>query len=114
MLPKEYRLRRSADIRRVRRHGQRWQHPLLLLFAAPADRDVSRFAVSVSKKVGTAIVRNRSKRRIREAIRRRLDDVRPGWDCLLVVRATLPEASFEEVEAAVCQLLSQADLLNEG
>lgn len=113
MLPRRHRLRRSADIRRVRQKGRRWRHPLLLLFTATNNQEVSRFTVSASRRVGTAVVRNRSKRRTREAIRRYLSDVEPGWDCLFVVRDTLPEVGFSEVDEAVCRLFSRAGLLKQ-
>ena len=113
MLPRRHRLRRSADIRRVRQRGRRWHHPLLLLFTATNNQEVSRFTVSASRRVGNAVVRNRSKRRTREAIRRHLADVEPGWDCLFTVRETLPAADFDEIDGAVCQLLARAGLLRQ-
>ncbi|MDX1689187.1 MAG: ribonuclease P protein component [Candidatus Promineifilaceae bacterium] len=111
MLPERYRLRRNADIRRVHREGRRWRHPLLILFVSANNQDASRFAISVSRRVGKAVVRNRCRRRVREIIRRRLADVEPGWDCLLVARTGLPAASFDEIEAAVDQLFRRSGIL---
>lgn len=114
MLPERHRLRRNADIRRVHREGRRWHHPLLILFVGANNQDASRFAISVSRRIGKAVVRNRCRRRVRELIRRRLADVEPGWDCLLVARAGLPAASFDEIEAAIEQLFRQAGILSCG
>lgn len=114
MLPDRHRLRRNADIRRVHREGRRWRHPLLILFAGPNNQDVSRFAISVSRRIGKAVVRNRCRRRVREIIRRRLADVEPGWDCLLVARPDLPAAAFDEIEAALEQLFRRAGILSCG
>ena len=112
MLPHGHRLRRNADIRRVRQQGRRWYHPLLILFVEANNQETSRFAVSVGRHVGGAVVRNRAKRRIREVIRRYLKQVKGGYDCLLIVRADLPVASFAEIEAAVSELLRRAGLLS--
>ncbi|MFW6042605.1 MAG: ribonuclease P protein component [Chloroflexota bacterium] len=112
MLPQRHRLRRSADIRRVRRHGRRWRHPLLLLFTATNSQETSRFAISASRRVGKAVVRNKARRRVREAIRTQLPRMQPGYDCVFVVRDSLPAASFADVNSAVCQLLQQAGLLD--
>ena len=122
MLPKRHRLKHSAEIRRVYRQGQRRHHPLLILYAARAAARAesgaaaqpSRFAISISRRVGNAVVRNRGKRLVREAIRAHLEAIEPGWDCLFVARSGLAGAAYAEVEAAVCRLLDQAALLTPG
>jgi len=118
MLPKRHRLKHSAEIRRVYRQGQRRHHPLLTLYAARAATGAaaqpSRFAVSINRRVGNAVVRNRGKRLVREAIRAHLEAIEPGWDCLFVARSGLAGATYVEVEAAVCRVLDQAALLTPG
>lgn len=108
MLPRAHRLRRNAEIRHVRRSGHRRSHPLLLLFAAENNRASARFAIAVSRRVGNAVVRNRIRRRIREAIRQHLDNVQPGWDFLFVARGRAAVASYQELEEAVAELLNRA------
>lgn len=114
MLPERHRLRRNADIRRAHRDGRRWHHPLLILFVSANNQEASRFAISVSRRIGKAVVRNRCRRRVREVIRHRLADIEPGRDCLLVARVGLSAASFEEIEAAIEQLFSRAGILSCG
>lgn len=114
MLPERYRLRRNADIRQVHQEGRRWRHPLFILFVSANNQEASRFAISVSRRIGKAVVRNRCRRRVRDVIRQRLADLEPGWDCLLVARTGLPTASFDEIEAAVDQLFRWAGLLSCG
>lgn len=125
MLPKRHRLKHSAEIRRVYRQGQRRHHPLLTLYATRAATRAaagaetgaaqpSRFAVSINRRVGNAVVRNRGKRLVREAIRAHLEAIEPGWDCLFVARSGLAGATYAEVEAAVCRLLGQAAVLTPG
>ena len=111
MLPRAHRLRRNAEIRHVRRIGRRHSHPLLLLFAAESDAANARFAVTVSTRVGNAVVRNRVRRRIREAIRKQLGAVQPGWDFLFVARQSASLASYLELDLAVRQLLNRCGVL---
>ncbi len=111
MLPSENRLRQSLAIQRVRREGRRWPHPLFILFVAPNGQQTSRFAVSVSRRLGKAVQRNQLKRRLRAALRLQLPQVQPGYDCLLVARPALAQASFAEIEAGLGQLLARAALL---
>lgn len=112
MLPRAHRLRRSADIRQVRRKGQRWSHPLLLLFAIENNRDSTRFAISASGRIGNAVVRNRARRRIREVIRRQLFHMQAGWDCLFVVMEGASSAPYPLLEETIIDLLARSGVLS--
>lgn len=111
MLQPAHRLRRAADVERVRRQGQSWQHPLVILLVHTNSQAASRFAFIASKRVGKAVRRNRAKRLLRESVRVHLNEVEPGWDCVWIARPSLPQASYREVETAVLQLLKRAKLL---
>lgn len=65
----------------------------LVLYWFPRDDDGEpRLGIAVPKGAGTAVERNRVKRRLRESWRARLDTVPPGRDYVLIARATLGEA----------------------
>lgn len=114
MLPPRHRLKRSSDVVLVRQQGQSWRHPLLILLIRANEQEVSRFAFVASRFVGKAVVRNRVKRLLREAVRHLLPHMAGGWDCLLIARTGLSQASYVEVNTAVAQLLSRANLLREN
>lgn len=113
MLPQPHRLKRSADIAQVRQQGRSWRHPLCILLVNPGEDVASRFAFVASKRVGKAVVRNRVRRLLREAVRHHLDEIQPGWDCVWIARPQLPHASFAEVDTAVLLLLTRAKLIIE-
>ena len=96
----------------MRREGRSWAHPLLVLCALPNDLEHSRFGFSVSHWVGKAVVRNRAKRLMREAMRLRQGGIEEGWDLALIARNPIREADFKQVNQAVEQLLRRAGLLN--
>ncbi|MBI4320033.1 MAG: ribonuclease P protein component [Chloroflexi bacterium] len=111
MLQKEYRLSKDVRIRAVRGQGRSWAHPLLVLYALPNDLGLARVGMSTSKRVGSAVVRNRAKRLIREAIRPLHPQIETGWDLLLVARSSIAAASLAEVSTAVVQLLRRSRTL---
>jgi ribonuclease P protein component len=71
----------------------------------------SRCGFSVSKRVGSAVVRNRIRRRLREIVRAQWLDVPPGWDVVFAAREPVREANFSEMRDAVDTLLRRARLL---
>lgn len=110
-MEKRFRLRKNSDFQRVYRKGPSWAHPLLVLYALRNDLGYSRFGFSASKRVGGAVVRNRARRLMREAIRLRQAMIADGWDVVIVARQPMGEANFHRVDQAVEQLLRRARLL---
>jgi ribonuclease P protein component len=72
-----------------------------------------RIGVAASRHVGGAVQRVRARRLIREAVRPRLKMLCGGWDLVFVARPALENASFQDVDRAVYQLLKRSGLLPE-
>ncbi len=106
-----YSLRRD-DFQRVWDSGKSWSHPLIIVRAAANGTGASRFGFVAGKKVGNAVRRNRTKRRLREAVRHRLAAIPPGWDIILISRAGAEQADLKAIDAAVENLLRRAHLIH--
>lgn len=107
-MKRRYRLTHSADFARLRKQGQSWSHPLVLLSMGRNELGQPRFGFIVSRRVGKAVVRNRVKRQLREAVRHHLDEFPQSWDYVLVARPRIVEAGYAEIENAVLQMLARA------
>lgn len=107
-MKRHQRLVRGSDFIRVREQGRSWAHPLLILSAARNELEATRFGFVVGRRVGGAVVRNRVKRRMREAVHHHLDEVPAGWDMVFVARAAIAEAGYADIESAVAQSLARA------
>lgn len=110
------RLSRSADFDRVYRQGRATGGRVLVLHAFPRGDDAEpRLGLSVSRKVGGAVERNKVKRLIREAFRLEADRVRLGHDVVVVARPDVRELADREglagVRAALVELLDRAGVL---
>ncbi len=115
-MQREHRLRSNADFGRVRRQGRTQAHPLLVLSYLPNDLEYSRFGFVVGGRLGKAATRNRIKRRMREAVRIRLQkkEIARGWDIVFIARNPIVTASFQQVDEAIGLLLCRADLEGEA
>jgi len=101
MLPQQSRMRRPEDFRRVLRTGRRAGGSVIaghLLLADGSSGDPAKVGFVVSRAVGSAVVRNRVKRRLRELMRRRVASL-PGG-CLLVLRAHPAAAGVRQADLA--------------
>jgi ribonuclease P protein component len=106
---KELRLRRRKDFDAVFSDGRAWNSKLLVLRALPNDLDHNRYGFVTSKRLGNAVVRNRTRRRLREALRALPVD--PGWDIVLSARQPAADADYHELNRAIVDLLTRARLL---
>ncbi len=114
IMKRTLRLRRPKQFQRVRREGRSYQRKFLILTVVANRRRNSRCGFVVGRRVGTAVVRNRARRRVREAVRLAFPLIRPGFDLVFVIRSgNATGVSFHELQALVETLLREAGLWNE-
>lgn len=105
MLPRQHRLTRGEDFRRVMRRGARATHDFGVVSAVPAER--AQFGFVVSKAVGNAVERNRAKRKLRAAARIALDGASTAAVVVRASRGAL-EVSVAEMADALGRAMSLA------
>ncbi len=98
--PKALRLLRRHEFLRVQQGGQKVSSDCLLALVQRNGRPYTRLGLTVSSKVGNAVVRVRLRRQLRELFRKRRGQWPPGLDVVLVVRASAKEATFTEMSRA--------------
>ena len=126
-LPKQNRLRSSRDFSKVYRKGKRaaTEHLVLRALKIGSDRPKAKqsvdenssalsscFGISISKKVSKrAVVRNRIKRQIKAVLRKKMPDISPGWQIVIVVRPSAIECDFADFLRELDYLLKKLKLL---
>ena len=94
-------------------HSNGQANSCLVLYARKNRTGINRVGITVSKKLGKAVVRNRVRRRIREAYRLNEEKFRPGWDIVIVARSRAVGVSFQKLTDSLLSLADKAGLLNE-
>jgi ribonuclease P protein component len=113
--PRRSRLSRSAEFDRVYRQGRSQANRYLVLYAFPRGGDEGpRLGLSVSRKVGGAVDRNRIKRLLREVFATEEPSLPRGYDLVIVARPDLKELAeregMEGIRGALEELVERAGI----
>ena len=111
--PRSSRILRSADFRHVYDHGFRVSGPLFAAFCKARDGDAkllgARIGLTVPRAIGGAVVRNRIKRRLREAFRLHRPELDPQWDIVFNPRRALLQAPFGAIQIEMSKLIEKCN-----
>jgi ribonuclease P protein component len=100
------RLKRRAEFLRVAAARRKFVTPGAVVQAAsraPSDGDAARIGFTATRTVGSAVVRNRARRRLKEAARAAADAAAPGVDYVVIARAGTLDRRFEDLIGDVRQ-----------
>ncbi|MBO7251602.1 MAG: ribonuclease P protein component [Oscillospiraceae bacterium] len=85
----------------------------LVLYSRRNRTGENRIGITVSKKLGKAHIRNRTRRRIREVYRINEERFLPGWDIVVVARTKAVNAPFDKLMGSYLFLAKRAGILRE-
>jgi ribonuclease P protein component len=98
-------LKKNRDFENIYKNGQSVACRYLVLYTCPNDGCRNRLGVSVSRKVGSAVVRNRLKRRVRESYRAVEAGVKRGYDFVVIARVSAGKLSVNAMYGKINQSL---------
>jgi ribonuclease P protein component len=110
--PKTRRLTRASDYERVKQEALVRHGKLLTLSAAMVENTgLCRVGFITSRRVGSAVVRNRVRRRLREIVRRHQHDLRQDLWIVLIAKRDAGSASYRALEDEWLRLARRASIL---
>lgn len=98
-------LKDNQNFQNVYKTGKSYANKYLVMYVLENRTDINRIGISVSKKVGNSIVRHRLTRLIRESNRLNCDNIKEGYDIVIIARASLKGKGFSETESAFNHLI---------
>ena len=101
----------NSDFRRIYAKGKNAVSSSVVVYCRKNRLKGIRAGYTVSKKLGTAVVRNRIRRRLREIIRLNSEEIQQGWDLVLVARARAVDVDYHRLEGDVLGCLDRLHLL---
>jgi len=104
-------LKKNRQFRAVYKNGCSYANKLLVVYVLKNDSEINRLGLSVSRKVGNSVTRNRVSRLIKESYRLRESLVKPGFDIVVIARAESAGRAFDAVSGSLWGLLRRAGAL---
>lgn len=111
-LPSNLRMKLARDFARVKSQGSSQAGRFLVLGALRNEElPEFQFGLVTGGKLGTAVVRNRIRRRLREVIRAHRTEIAPGWQMVIIARWRAPQATLTDLEKDWLRLAGRLNVL---
>ncbi|MCP3763094.1 ribonuclease P protein component [Domibacillus sp. A3M-37] len=111
-MKKSFRIKKNDDFQTVFSKGKSFANRQFVVYMYKKEQNVPfRIGLSVSKKLGNAVVRNRIKRYIRQSFTELKADIKPGYDFIVIARKPAADLSCAEVKGSLIHVLKLARAL---
>ena len=105
-----HKLKKNYQFKKVYNEGKYYVEKFVVMYIISNDSNFNRVGFSVSKKVGKSVVRNKIKRRMKEAYRKFADTAKLGYDIVFTARAGSGSADYSMIENNIISILKRAKL----
>ena len=99
----KYRIKKNEEFEYIINNGKVLKNKLYVIYYIESKKEYNRFGISVSKKVGDAVKRNKIKRRIRDIIIK--NSIKSNYDYVIIVRKEVGDLSFNELKDGLLSLI---------
>lgn len=111
-MKKELRVKKNKEFQEAFQKGQSFANRQFVVYSLKKeDQDYFRIGLSVSKKIGNAVMRNQIKRYIRQAVFELSDLLLPGNDYVIIARKPTAEMDFFEVKKSLTHVFKVGKVL---
>lgn len=105
-----FRLTKNFEFINVYRAGKRWSCAYFTMYVKKNNLERTRLGVSISKKVGKSVVRNKLKRRIKEIFRQFMENIKKGYDIVISVKPEMTDAEYDRIKKEIKNILKRGHI----
>ncbi len=107
-------LNRNTLFKRAYSKGKSYANKYLAVYVLPGKQGFNRLGITVSKKIGCAVLRNKVRRRIKESYRLSEDIIKTGHIIVIVARMASASADYHKINSALLHIMRKLELLESG
>ncbi|MFK2826557.1 ribonuclease P protein component [Bacillus sp. B190/17] len=108
-MKKTFRIKKDRDFQSVFKGGQSFANRQFVIYMYKSNLQVPfRIGLSVSKKIGNAVTRNRIKRHIRHSFTELKEEILPGYEFIIIARKPAADMNGNEVKKSLIHVLKRA------
>lgn len=104
-------LKKDRQFKIVYKHGRNYWNKSLTLYMKKNGLNYNRVGYSITKKIGNSVVRNKLRRRMKEIMRLNFDDIKDGYDLILIPKKSTVNMDYYDLEKEIIHLLKRSGLL---
>ena len=104
-------VKKNEDFKRVITKGKYKKGELFNIYIEDSGENIYHFGISVSKKVGNAVTRNKIKRRLKSIIDKK--NYQNGFNCIIIVRKSILLRSYQELEQELLDAVLKLNIMKE-
>jgi ribonuclease P protein component len=108
---RSFRLKKRREFERVYRNGKKYWNKTFVVYILPNKTNITRLGLTVSKKVGNSVKRNRVKRLIRESFRLSQEQILPGYDIVVIAQPRAYSLKYKQLQSELLSLLRRGGIL---
>lgn len=99
------------EFKKVYSGGKNYWNKYLIIYVRKNNLNYTRIGYSISKKVGNSVVRNKIRRRMKEIYRLKLNNIKEGYDIIIIPKRNAVNISYLELESALLHIFKLGDII---